>query len=1284
MAATPTNQNPNCIITYPYPPDSDLEFKTKNKTGIVAERVFRNASTQKICYNVDTSFTKIKAPNEFSSPPRRKLKWLLTAENRYIPVIMNEKVFILPKRWDGKAIASVLWKDPETLISNDMIRKVNIAEKHIRKQNFELGGVKADGNCFFGAFLGSYLTINKKIPLLDEQPDKISYLRAHLSDLCRFKNPERADEIKKDTVWINMGEGELLAPGLDVAIRIVTINGESSGYGISDMLSFPNKKEDPQEWNEIPTDKKPNDFIFIIDLGGHFIFAEKPSLPLNKSPKNFNTTRSIAHLFDDRETRSTIFSTGRVKFQGFDPKTNEITVKFDSYEKYLKFNRKIGIAMARQGHYAIAKHFTQNANDITSLQWLQKALESTSEQIRKENGGEWKSVQYSGHAEAVSKTLAEKKADYAIAIMNVKKAFKALDFKTFLENIHQANHLNPDSFEPHFFTLMLVYPLSGFRPEEAKKIIDDAYAISPLLTYNVLIIRIIIIFNSSSIDTANFQTFFRLFLQRFPHDVSCRMLATTAKRDYNMNLFNDISAQEKEYRRLFSDHLGEALTAVRKKNLEPARDAFSLANHHWISDKRPYLYKALIDLKSGDILSARKSMIALEHIVNWSRLAERDLAINQCYNHIDPEYTSSAKPSKKLETRILETLIKIVTGKCDENVNKSFFDDFVQYLQDPEADFIWTSLLTEVLQDYIKNKIHQIPSDSILSLINLHSILPRVTFYHLQRLGANISDYQDMMKVGANGAIQIQDIHYLTSLATSPSTILIEQNSFEISDDQNIIILKEIFWESYRYFSSLHLPQIDIDKILSLLEKLPNLETPLDEFFFPAFMQHLSDKGASEHKVRLLQCAIKKLPVFLPEQRLILTDHLFRWQLSQPVPCQNNQLLHMEKEWLAAIKVDLSTINTDLGIAYKAWLSLQKSELEQAEFLCTSFFEEWKSRSAKDPDLVALRILYLVCALLQEPGIASGLTTPKSERHAKLMRLALTMIAREGTPSLYTVPTQAMTKEALQIFCHFHIGQRRKETDEQYRQRLKTLIIPNLSDIRKTKNVQENVPIDTTQTGWEISFLGSSIPKRINEFIEREMELNRLRIDHNRQIKSDEETAQYGTDAFIQWVIDHGHTIISKYLKNTEGVVSELTAFAKLSDKHKGAFLDQLEEKCRHEIDFQLLKRNTPKAFKRPGERFWQLIEQTSILIDHVGSGTRDEETYNMVVKTEEEAHFVMLLIYEWGRETYPENSLEELGDYFHGPEIHVWANGPRISHFNAGVYLGGGKPRNGHIFFDK
>lgn len=186
-------------------------------------------------------------------------------------------------------IAQDLWLNSTTIISEATFEKINYVAHYLKENNLKLMGVKADGNCFCNAYLGSLETLSKKIPILMEISDKTDYLRAMLANEYRASSKEfidqveiRADQIQSDEEWINSDEGGLLALIFEIPIRIITVNQEKTrdaayenqtSCGISDLLFFSERGRAAQEWETLEAEEKTNEYISIIDIGGHFLYA---------------------------------------------------------------------------------------------------------------------------------------------------------------------------------------------------------------------------------------------------------------------------------------------------------------------------------------------------------------------------------------------------------------------------------------------------------------------------------------------------------------------------------------------------------------------------------------------------------------------------------------------------------------------------------------------------------------------------------------------------------------------------------------------------------------------------------------------------------------------------------------------------------------------------------------------------------------------------------------------------------------------------------------------------
>lgn len=197
----------------------------------------------------------------------------------------------------GKEIATYFWLTPDMSIPSTMIQKVNAVALYLKEQGFELKGIRADENCFCNAFLGSYETLSINIPILDTQANKVAYLTGLIASHYQAtaegstgKGILKVQEIQEKGARLTTNEGILLAKALQIPIRIITVHQDQNECCTSDRLSFPEDREN-EDWNSIPHSDKPREFIVIVDLGGHFVYAQ----PFSKEPSSIPLSHQFLH-----------------------------------------------------------------------------------------------------------------------------------------------------------------------------------------------------------------------------------------------------------------------------------------------------------------------------------------------------------------------------------------------------------------------------------------------------------------------------------------------------------------------------------------------------------------------------------------------------------------------------------------------------------------------------------------------------------------------------------------------------------------------------------------------------------------------------------------------------------------------------------------------------------------------------------------------------------------------------------------------------------------------------
>lgn len=274
------------------------------------------------------------------------------------------------KVWNQETIVKELWKadpqqvNPET-ISQEIVAKVQKAHEYLSAKGFVLRGVWSDGDCFFYAFLESYKTLERKIPLLESANNKITFLRLQISE--QYKNhlkgtdtkpnekTVRANQIAKGKNWVTFDdEGSLLSKALDIPIRVLTLNSEEDKTtkeikcGSIDTLTFqqdqPSKELQTVQWDSAPENQKSKDYIFIVDLGGHFVYAERPLKSFETatySNKENNDNPLDIRNNKEKHVQTTEESMGKMVSEFFDwPTISHLNRDLFLLEKEMHSNKK--------------------------------------------------------------------------------------------------------------------------------------------------------------------------------------------------------------------------------------------------------------------------------------------------------------------------------------------------------------------------------------------------------------------------------------------------------------------------------------------------------------------------------------------------------------------------------------------------------------------------------------------------------------------------------------------------------------------------------------------------------------------------------------------------------------------------------------------------------------------------------------------------------------------------------------------------------------------------------
>ncbi len=411
---------------------------------------------------------------------------------------------------------------------------------------------------------------------------------------------------------------------------------------------------------------------------------------------------------DDRSTRSFQFSLGPMRVEGFDPVSGEVEAQFLFEGQEEEFFQRIAAAYAHAGDYAFAHHFEKESggqfDNVEALSWLKVGLVKTKKKLElerdeaKEEWQKWEEVsaefaKCSYDLEVVDQKLGKQKKKYEKLVAKLKKNFFSEGFNTddFIKTLLEVRQLYPNSFVPFYF--MLFFSRGMIERGMTPGVIASAYKLSPLLTFNVLM-TLLVRGPTPVLDGRDEKKFTRsaaLFLEQFPHDVVGYMLHNVINK-HKSYLLPDASKAEDQCRKLFSQNLACALHSVWKGNFEAAYEAFSTAGHYHISDKRPHMYRALIDLRRGDTPSAVRQIIDLENVIDWS---DPDMCVSSwenLYQALKGKVVRSK--NRQVETPVLKALLKFYNSFADKEVSKerrlqnfnAFHEALGSYIKKPESD----------------------------------------------------------------------------------------------------------------------------------------------------------------------------------------------------------------------------------------------------------------------------------------------------------------------------------------------------------------------------------------------------------------------------------------------------------------------------------------------------------------------------------------------------------------------------------------------------------------------
>ncbi|GAB5411995.1 MAG: hypothetical protein ChlgKO_11090 [Chlamydiales bacterium] len=983
-------------------------------------------------------------------------------------------------------------------------------------------------------------------------------------------------------------------------------------------------------------------------------------------------------VFDLQSTRSFQFSLGPCRVEGFDPESGELEVSL-SEEQFEELNCAVAKDFSDHGFHSMAFAHLKSGGGFRSMEalsLLKKGLKETGAIVEGELCEGQGSERYAQSAQEKAKVL-EGKASAEKRLGRKEREFERLldeGKKGDLRSLLKAISLCPSSFKPYYSALLAVPVLSRLHPDLAMRFINDAFEISPLLTLNVLLS---ILFQKEHISVEDYPSTFALLEKRFPSEWVVFAFANAFNK-LKGGCLPDRVQEELVALDHFSNCLELGLSSAFYGDFEEAYGCFSRAKCYHISDKRPYMFMALLDLQRGDLVSAIKLTGWMGYLVDWSFKYVKFRNCHWLLRGIDGDIDARPQDEEFIEVSVLKALIALFRVEELASVKKKmevFHERFLEYLRSPDADLVWADLALSA----VEKRLNVFVEDSTVRvqlLFRLYSLFSKRCYQELRDRGADLSAYEDIAEESDGGVV-----FSISGLITYPEKekcmFSIHRNSFRLRHDSGVSVLDALLWRRMNDISPLFIRSgafVSAD-LLGFLQGLSVDDSPV----FPPFMRAFLMRMESEKNIDVVMGFFRWLlthNVLVPKDaRPAITRLFFSNLLESVVPCKGKEeLSELGYQWLDQFSLAVSI--EGVWDAANVWELFHNEDWNGVGEKLDGFFKDWEEILGCGIDFIALHAICLAKALYDQRGVFSSFPSQfSSPLHEDLCRLAFSIVARDGVRHPLAIPKWDLSREEIEDFCSLFIGPRFGEDDEVYLARLEGLRLMDVSDLRNAGRVNTELDSTALDQGWLIPLSSPHNFKCIQGIVEREVEIVRARLDKSALVR--DEAPDYSQDeSFIQWVEGRG-SLVADYVKNSKAVMRDLP---KVSDKVRERFVQELKKKVDHAEHYASLVKKMPKVECDKGKRFWQLVHLTCNVIDAVHAGKRSDGMYDLVLEDEGEARIVALLLWEMGRERYAD--VLDFAGFFHGPEIHVWGNGPRINHINAGVFRDGKKPESIHLFF--
>ncbi len=174
----------------------------------------------------------------------------------------------------AKEIARYLWLNPEAVISEEMVAKVNAVSLHFKKYKCELRGVKCDAQSFYRAYLKSYETQTRKVQAIEAQDAPVCFLENQMASLYA----SMPDELKAIAASQSFSRDYWLADLFPIPIVAFTAQRVEDHYKVG--FSWHGEKSGLERVDIL------KDCIVIVDLGGHYLTVQPFSNSKTHLPQN--------------------------------------------------------------------------------------------------------------------------------------------------------------------------------------------------------------------------------------------------------------------------------------------------------------------------------------------------------------------------------------------------------------------------------------------------------------------------------------------------------------------------------------------------------------------------------------------------------------------------------------------------------------------------------------------------------------------------------------------------------------------------------------------------------------------------------------------------------------------------------------------------------------------------------------------------------------------------------------------------------------------------------------